>query len=399
MLLADYLHLATTSIRFSRMRSFLTALGIAVGIAAVVLLTALGGGMQQYILQQFTQFGSNIIAINPGKSTTLGISGALFSSVRPLSIDDAEALRRIQGVETAVPVVQGNSPLEAGNRTRWTTVLGVNHEMPQTFRLYVATGRFLPDDSARQARNLAVIGAKIQAELFPDTNPLGQRIRIGQERFRVIGVMESKGQILGFDMDDTVYVPVARAMALFNREGLMEIDLLYKSGADEKQILKQVKTTLTQRHGSEDVTITSQTDMLKTLGSILNILKAVVAGIGSISLLVGGVGILTIMSIAVNERTGEIGLLRALGASRQQVTHLFLLEAATLAGLGGIAGMLAGIGVAWLLHVFIPAMPVQIDWSYVLLAESVAVVTGLAAGFAPARRASGLPPVEALRNE
>lgn len=399
MLLRDYLHLALTSIRFSRMRSFLTALGIAVGITSVVLLTALGGGVQQYILQQFTQFGSNIIAINPGKSTTLGLSGALFSTVRPLSIDDAEALRRIQGIETSVPVIQGNSPVEFGSRTRWTTILGLNHEAPQTWKLKVATGRFLPDDSAQQARNLVVIGAKINAELFAGMNPLGQRIRIGQERFRVIGVMESKGQILGFDMDDAVYIPVTRAMSLFNREGLMEIDVLYQSGADESRILKRIKAILIQRHGGEDVTITSQTDMLQTLGSILTILKAVVAAIGSISLLVGGVGILTIMSIAVNERTGEIGLLRALGASRQQVTQLFLLEAATLAGLGGVAGLLTGLGIAWLLHAVIPAMPVQIDWLYVLLAESIAIATGLIAGFAPARHASSLPPVDALRSE
>ncbi|MDD5391545.1 MAG: ABC transporter permease [Thiothrix sp.] len=399
MLLADYLHLATTSIRFSRMRSFLTALGIAVGITAVVLLTALGSGVQQYILNQFTQFGAHIIAINPGKSSTLGVSGAMISSVRPLSIEDADSLRRIQGVQTSVPVVQGNSPVEAGERTRWTTVLGVNHETPQTWQLPVASGQFLPDDAARQARNLAVIGAKIRSELFPNSNPLGQHIRIGQERFRVIGVMESKGQILGFDMDDAVYIPTARALALFNREGLMEVDVLYQPGADETNIIKQIKIILNQRHGAEDITITSQSDMLKTLGSILTILKAVVAGIGSISLLVGGVGILTIMSIAVNERTGEIGLLRALGASRQQVTRLFLLEAAALAGLGGIAGMVVGISIAWLLHAAMPSMPVKIDWLYVLLAESVAIVTGLLAGFAPAQRASALPPVDALRSE
>ncbi len=399
MLLRDYIYLASTSIRFSRMRSVLTALGIAVGIAAVVLLTALGSGAQQYILHQFTQFGANIIAINPGKSSTLGVSGAMISNVRPLSLDDADSLRRIAGVQTAVPVVQGNSPVEADKRTRWTTVLGLNHEAPQTWQLRVASGNFLPAESTQQARNLAVIGAKIRSELFPNQNPLGQHLRIGEERFRVVGVMESKGQILGFDMDDAVYIPVARAMALFNREGLMEIDVLYQSGTNEAGIIRQIKALLMQRHGTEDVTITSQTDMLKTLGSILTILKAVVAGIGSISLLVGGVGILTIMSIAVNERTGEIGLLRALGASHRQVTQLFLLEAAALAALGGVAGMLIGIGIALLLHIAIPAMPVQIDWLYVLLAELVAICTGLLAGFAPAQKASRLPPVDALRSE
>ena len=395
----DYFYLASTSIRFNRMRSVLTALGIAVGIAAVVLLTALGSGAQQYILKQFTQFGANIIAINPGKSSTLGVSGAMISNVRPLSLDDADSLRRITGVQTAVPVVQGNSPVEADKRTRWTTVLGLNHEAPQTWQLHIASGNFLPAESTQQARNLVVIGAKIRSELFPNQNPLGQHLRIGQERFRVVGVMASKGQILGFDMDDAVYIPVARAMALFNREGLMEIDVLYQSGANEAGIIHQIKTLLAQRHGTEDVTITSQTDMLKTLGSILNILKAVVAGIGSISLVVGGVGMLTIMSIAVNERTGEIGLLRALGASRRQVTQLFLLEAAALAALGGVAGMLIGIGIALLLHVAIPAMPLQIDWLYVLLAELVAIFTGLLAGFAPAQKASALPPVDALRSE
>jgi putative ABC transport system permease protein len=399
MQLADYLNLSMSSIRFSPMRSFLTALGIAVGISAVVLLTALGGGVQHYILKQFTQFGAHIIAINPGKSSTLGVSGAMISSVRPLSLEDAQSLRRIQGVQTSVPVVQGNSPVEVGKRTRWTTVLGLNHEAPQTWQLRVASGQFLPDDASQQARNLAVIGARVRQELFPDSNPLGQPIRIGQERFRVVGVMEAKGQILGFDMDDAVYIPVARAMSLFNRNGLMEIDVLYQAGAHEAGIIAHIKQLLIQRHGTEDMTITSQTDMLKTLGSILDILQAVVAGIGSISLLVGGVGILTIMSIAVNERTGEIGLLRALGASRQQVTRLFLLEAATLAGLGGIAGLLVGMGIAGLLQLAVPAMPVKIDWLYVLLAEGVAVATGLLAGFAPAQRASSLPPADALRSE
>lgn len=399
MYLRDYLHLTRTSIRFSLKRSLLTSLGIMIGIASVVLLTSLGGGAQQYILGQFTQFGTHIIAVTPGKSSTLGISGAAISNVRPLRIEDAEALNRLQGIETAVPVVQGNAPVEAGKRNRWTTVLGINHQTPQTWQLRVATGQFLPKESAQQARNLAVLGAKTRDELFPGRNALGQHIRIGQERFRVIGIMEAKGQILGFDMDDMVYIPVARALSLFNRDSLMEIDILYKAGMDEQHITRSIRDTLIRRHGTEDFTIVNQSDILGTLDAILNLLKAVVAAIGSISLLVGGVGILTIMSIAVNERTREIGLLRALGAARHQVTRLFLLEAAALAALGGLAGLLLGIGLTWLLHLLFPAMPVQIDWFYVLLAEGIAITTGLFAGFAPARRASALPPVDALRNE
>ena len=396
---ADYILLAATSLKFNRMRSFLTALGITVGIAAVVLLTSLGGGAREYILGQFSQFGAHIIAINPGKTSTVGISGALISNVRPLSLDDAISLEQLNGVLTAVPAVQGNLPVEAGNRSRWTMVLGVNHQAPQTWQFKVAQGQFLPDEPPEQARNLAVIGHKIKQELFPDINPLGKRIRIGQERYRVIGVMEEKGQILGIDMDDAVYIPANRGMALFNQESLMEIDILYRAGWNEDRLVKAIKKHLIRRHGAEDFTINTQSDILGTLGSILDILTAVVAGLGSISLIVGGVGIFTIMSIAVNERIREIGLLRALGASRAQVTWLFLLEAAILSGLGGIVGMLTGLSIAWLLHAFIPALPVNVEWNYVLLAELTAILTGMIAGLLPARRAATLPPVDALRNE
>ncbi len=395
----DYSILAFSSLRFSRLRTYLTALGIAVGIAAVVLLTALGGGAQEYMLGQFTQFGAHIIAINPGKTSTMGISGAIISNVRPLSLEDAESLRNLRNIRTSVPVVQGNLPVERGNRTRWTVVIGVNHEVPQTWKMKVAQGRFLPDESAEQARSLAVIGDKIKQELFPYTNPLGKFIRIGQERYRIVGVMEHKGQVLGFDMDDIVYIPIYRAMSLYNRESLMEIDVLYAAGRDEKPIVEKIKQRLIKRHSKEDFTITSQTDILGTLGKILTILTAVVAGLGSISLLVGGVGIFTIMSIAVNERIKEIGLLRALGASRRQVTLLFLLEAAVLSGLGGIAGMLAGLGIAWLLNFIIPALPVSISWNYVILAEFIAIVTGMVAGLVPARKAAAMAPVDALRSE
>lgn len=395
----DYIRLAASSLQSNRMRSLLTSLGIMVGVAAVVLLTSLGGGVQHYILQQFSQFGAHIIAIVPGKASTLGISGAVISNVRPLTLDDAASLQTLNGVVTAVPVVQGNLPVEAGKLSRWTVILGVNHQTPQTWKFNIAQGQFLPDEPPEQARNLAVIGHKIKTELFPDSSPLGKRIRIGQDRFRVIGVMEKKGQILGFDMDDAVYIPVYRSMALFNRESLMEIDLLYLGGWDEANLVKRIKTHLIRRHGTEDFTINTQSDMLGTLDSILNILKAVIAGLGGISLIVGGVGIFTIMSIAVNERIREIGLLRALGASRQQVTSMFLLEATTLSALGGLSGLVLGLGVAGILQLLFPAMPVHVEWSYVLLAELIAILTGIIAGLLPARRAAALPPIEALRFE
>ncbi len=399
MRITDYFRLAFSSLHFSRMRSLLTALGIAVGIAAVILLTALGGGAREYILGQFTQFGTHIIGVSPGRTTTMGISGAVISNVRPLSIEDAESLRKIKGIRTSVPVSQGNAQVEAGKRSRWVYVIGVNHEVPQTWQINLGQGQFLPHDPQQQARNLAVIGHRLKQELFPDSNPLGQRIRIGQQRFRVIGVMESKGQVLGFDLDDAVYIPVNRALSLFNRDSLMEIDLLYDGNFDEQTIVKAIKKRLIERHGREDFTIITQNDMLQTLGSILDLLTAVVAALGGISLLVGGVGIFTIMSIAVNERIREIGLLRALGASQSQISLLFLLEAATLSGVGGLAGMAAGLSIAWILHLMIPALPVAIAWDYLLLAGIIAIVTGVFSGLLPAHRAAALPPIDALRSE
>ena len=399
MLAADYSKLALSALRFSRLRTLLTALGIAVGIAAVVLLTALGGGVQQYILHQFTQFGSHIIGVNPGKKSTLGLSGAVISNIRPLTVEDARDLLKLRDVRTAVPVVQGYLPVEHGHRSRWTNILGVNHQTPETWSLRVARGAFLPDVGRGAARSVAVLGAKLARELFPGESPLGRRIRIGQERYRVLGVMAPKGQILGFDMDDMAYIPVEKALALFNRDSLMEIDLLYRPDREENAVIEAVRQRLIQRHGDEDFTITSQADMLSTLGSIMGILKAVVAGLGGISLLVGGIGIFTIMSIAVNERISEIGLLRALGASKTQILRLFLIEAALLAALGGLAGLLLGLGVALAAHWLIPALPLDIAWDYVLLAEVIAVATGLVSGLLPAQRAAGMQPVDALRHE
>jgi putative ABC transport system permease protein len=244
-----------------------------------------------------------------------------------------------------------------------------------------------------------VLGSKVRDELFGIENPLGQRIRIGGERFRIIGIMESKGQMLGFDLDDAVYVPAARALAMFDRESLMEIDLLYAPGTNADEIVKKVKQLLIARHGSEDFTITTQEQMLDVLGSVLNILTLAVGTLGGISLLVGGVGILTIMIIAVSERTAEIGLLRAIGAGRRQILTLFLGEAVVLASIGGFAGLVIGTGGAWLLGAAVPALPTHTRWSYVLLAEMLAAFIGLLAGILPAYRAANLDPIEALRAE
>jgi putative ABC transport system permease protein len=399
MLAVDLIRLATGAVLSQKMRSLLTALGIGVGVASVVLLTSIGEGVHRFVLAEFTQFGTNLIGVTPGKTTTVGLSGAMISNVRPLSIEDAEALERLPRVRAVVPVVQGNALVEAGKRSRRSMIIGAGARVPDVWQMRVASGRFLPDDDPRAARALAVLGSKMRRELFPSRSPLGQRIRIAGERYRVIGVMEPKGQLLGFDLDDTVYIPAGRALGMFNRESLIEVDLLYAAEARAEELAEQVRELLSARHGREDFTITTQKQMLEVLGSILDLLTLAIAALGGISLFVGAVGILTIMTIAVSERTSEIGLLRSLGAERRQVLGLFLAEAVVLAGLGGGGGLLLGLGGASLLELLVPALPVHTPWTYVAAAETLAVFVGLLAGVVPAIRAAHLDPVEALRAE
>ncbi|OGT87820.1 MAG: peptide ABC transporter permease [Gammaproteobacteria bacterium RIFOXYA12_FULL_61_12] len=396
---ADLINHSFTALRAGRVRSFLTMLGIAVGIAAVVVLTAVGEGVQRYVLREFTQFGANLIAVTPGKTETFGVSGAMVSNVRPLSLDDARSLERVPGIEAVVPVVQGNAAVEAGRMSRRSMILGVGSRVPDVWSMHPALGRFLPSDDFTAARGYAVLGSKMGEELFPDRSALGERIRIGSESYRVVGVMERKGQMLGFDLDDTVYIPTSRAMAMFDRESLMEIDLLYSAGLSSGPVAEQVKRHLKERHGAEDFTVVTQDQMLEVLGDILGVLTIAIGGLGGISLLVGGVGILTIMTITVNERRGEVGLLRALGARRRQVLILFLLDAVTLAGVGGLIGLGLGIGLALLAGALLPALPVSISWFYATMAEVIALLVGLASGVAPAMHAARLDPVEALRAE
>jgi len=395
----DFLSMTATSLLAHRMRSFLTALGIAVGIAAVVLLTSIGEGLHQFVLAEFTQFGTTLVGINPGKATTSGTSMGVFGTERPLTIEDSEALKRLPFAQAVVPVVQGNAEVEAGNLRRRTTIYGTGAEMPEAFSMKVKSGRFLPADDPTAPRAFAVLGSKLRQELFRDRNPLGQRITISGNRFLVIGVMESRGSVLGFDLDDTVYIPAARALSLFNNETLFEIDVMYDEATPVTRVVKGIRDTLAARHGKDDVTITTQQQMLDVLGSVLNVLTFAVAAIGAISLLVGAIGIVTIMTIAINERTNEIGLLRALGARQSQVLGLFLGEAIVLATVGGLSGLILGAGLAALLHLALPALPVHTPLIYVALAEATAVVIGLAAGVIPARRAALLDPVEALRSE
>lgn len=396
----ELLSLAAGSLLSYRLRSSLNVLGIVIGIAAVILLTSIGQGAREYIVRQFTQFGTNLIAVQPGKLRTTGVPGAFTGTVRKLTLDDLDALRRLPGVEGVVPLALGTARVEAGERGRNVMVYGVSSEVPRVWKFGVRHGRFLPPGDLRRAAPVAVLGTRLKRELFGEASALGEHVRIGGQRFLAIGVMEPKGRFLNFDLDDTVFIPVAAAQRLFNRDDLVEIDVLFSDAWEADRVVEAIRRTMTERHGGEeDFTIITQKEMLDVLGRIFDIVSMSVGGMGGISLLVGAIGILTMMWISVNERTAEIGLAKAIGARPADILALFLVEAALLSVAGGAVGIVAGIGLARLLAWLLPGLPMETPASFVLAALGVSLLVGLASGALPARRAASLDPIDALRAE
>lgn len=397
--LQDVLKLTAGAVRAHRLRTVLTMLGIAIGTASVILLTSIGEGLHVFILKQFTQFGTNLLGIYPGKTETFGMP-SIATTTRKLTLEDAEELARIRGVEKLVPVCFGSARVESINRARSVFLYGVNSEIPSVWQFHVRQGSFLPPGDVHRGAPVVVLGPKLKNEIFGAENALGRYVHIGGRRFQVIGILESKGQMLGFDLDDAAYIPVALALKLFNKDGLNEIDVLFSQAQQADAVIERIKTLMKERHdGEEDFTIVSQTDMLASLNNILNIITMAVGAIAAISLLVGSVGILTMMWITVNERVSEIGLEKALGAEPSQILFLFLTEAALLSTAGGFLGVLAGLSIAQLLGALLPALPVEVPTIYVVLSLVVSVLVGLASGVLPARRAAQLDPLEALRAE
>ncbi len=400
MTFADLLRFVAGALRGQRLRSFLSALGVGIGVAAVILLTSLGEGTREYVVSQFTQFGTNLMGINPGKVKTFGMPGVFGGTTHKLTVDDAEAIRHLPGVVRVVPLAMGQARVEGNGRGRSVFIYGVNHEATAAWRFTVAQGGFLPPMDPHRRGSFAVLGPKLGRELFGEASPLGRRVRIGGWSLRVIGIMAPKGQLLGFDLDDAAYIPVGTAMALFNLDELNEIDVLAASSAAIQPVKERVRQLLIQRHrGEEDFTITTQDEMLATFGRVIGVITIAVSGIAGISLLVGAMGILTIMWISVHERTSEIGILRAIGVRRKTIERIFLVEAVLLAVAGGAGGLATGLGLAGLARLLVPGLPVATPAFAIVAAVVMSLAVGILSGWVPARRAAALDPIEALREE
>jgi putative ABC transport system permease protein len=397
---SDLIRLSSGAMRGHPLRSVLSMLGIAIGVAAVIMLTSLGEGARRYMVTQFSQFGTNVLQVNPGKTETHGIPGAFGGTTRKLTIDDSEALSRLPVVDFVVPIAMGQARVEGGGRGRSVLVFGSTSDLPEVLKFGVGQGRFLPEGDPRRGAQVAVLGPTLKLELFGEENALGRFVRIAGSRLRVIGVMEPKGQILGRDIDDAAYIPVATAMRLFNLDEVQEIQILFPHVGLTDETVRATRELLIERHrGEEDFTIISQAEMLSVFGRVMDTLTLGVAVIASISLLVGSIGIFTMMWISVGERVSEIGLMRALGATGRQVSNIFLCEALMLTMLGGIAGLAFGFLTTLVLRLAMPEFPAGAPLEYVLAAIGVSVVAGLLSGVGPARRAADLTPVDALRTE
>jgi putative ABC transport system permease protein len=392
---------AVESLATNKLRSALTLLGIIIGVMAVIMLVSVAEGAKRYITQELSGLGSNLLIITAGKSQTSGGPPIIGEGTRKLTYDDAVALVHASNNRYEIaPIVLGGSKIRYGSRSRDATVVGTTYAHQKVRNIYVEVGRFLSDEDVEARHRVVALGRTVARELFGELNPLGKLVRIADMRFRVIGIMEHKGVILGFDFDNLVFIPVRTGLELYDTDRLLEILVAAPSEAEISRVTAEVMRMLTRRHeNKEDFTVTSQDAMLTSLRKILNIFSWVLGAIAAISLLVGGIGIMNIMLVSVGERTREIGLRKAVGARRRDILWQVLFEALALSVVGGLVGICAGAGGAVAVGMIFPALPVDVSWWSIWLAFSFAVCVGIFFGVYPARKAAWLDPIAALRYE
>ncbi|WP_419662159.1 peptide ABC transporter, permease protein [Desulfosarcina variabilis str. Montpellier] len=380
------------------LRSGLMLLAMAIGVAAVVLLASLGESTRLYVTNQFSTLGTHLLIILPGRSETVGGPPPMMGQTpRDLTIADAMALTRSTAVRRVAPIVVGSAPVSVGSLEREITILGSNAELLPIRNMTLAVGRFIPAGDVSRSEAVCVLGHKAKKELFGNRSPLGRFVRIGQRRFRVIGTLSKKGQSLGVDIGDVAIIPVASATALFNTDTLFRVLVQARHRESIDRARKEILSIIRDRHdGEDDVTVITQDALLATFDRILRTLTLSVAGIAAISLAVAGILIMNVMLIAISQRTGEIGLLKAIGATHGQVMALFLVESTLLSLTGTVAGlMFSMMGVGVLQRLF-AQFPMTVPGWALVAAVTTALLTGIIFGLLPARRAARLDPVMAL---
>ncbi|MBV8667327.1 MAG: ABC transporter permease [Burkholderiaceae bacterium] len=396
---ADTLSFARAAATANPMRTALMVLAMAIGVAAVVVLTALGDGARRYVMEQFSSIGTNLVIVLPGRSQTGGFNpaNAITNTPRDLTLDDALALQRAPAAKVVAPVVIGTSEISVNGKLREAVVAGVTSQYIAVRKLSLAHGRFLSDTDWHHGAPEAVIGSKIASEMFGSEQALGQLVRIGDRRFRVIGIMGQSGQGLGMNTDELIFLPTALAEAMFDTNTLFRIIIEAQDRDAIEPAKAQAAAIIKQRHeGEEDVTVITQDAVLATFDRLLGTLTLGVGGIAAISLAVAGILVMNVMLVSVTQRTAEIGLLKAIGAGSGAIRMIFLSEAVMLSLAGAVVGYLLGQGGAAVIRQLYPTLPAwPPNWA-VLAALLTAVATGLIFGVMPARRAARMDPVLAL---
>ncbi len=389
MTLADTLQTSFKTVVSYRVRSLLIILAMALGVAAVVVLTALGDGARNYVINQFSSIGTNLLVVLPGRAETSGsfLGAVLGQTPRDLTLKDAQLLGRLPQVRRYAPLNVGAAELSAANRLREVTVLGSTANLIPIRHMKLAQGSFLAHGTERNAQ--IVLGAKIANEFFPRSQTIGQRVRLGDNRFLVSGVLASQGESMGFNTDEIVIIPIDYAQALFNTTSLFRI--LIESAK------QAILATMRQSHdGEDDTTVITQDAILATFDRVLQALTLAVAGIAAISLIVAGILVMNVMLVSVNQRTAEIGLLKAIGATSTDIRRLFFAEAVWLSLAGAILGFLLGQFGSLMLRLAYPQLPAWAPAWASIAGILVALITGILASLLPASQAARLDAVKAL---
>lgn len=399
MRLIDLIRYTFLALRRQRFRSVMLLIAVGLGVAAVIVLTAVGEGARGYVMGEFAFLGNNTIVMFPGrKETTGGMPPVTGTAARAITLEEVEVLgRTVPGVTSLAPIVMGNGPVSYKSRERESIVVGTTAAFFTIRQLQISQGTVLPDLALSEGKSVAVLGQKLKAELFDNRRAIGQWVRLRDYRFRVIGVMAGTGDSFGADLSEAIFVPVAAAQSVFNIHGLFRVMMKVRDNYRVEEVKSDVSKRMQELHeGEQDVTVVSPDAMLSTFDDILRALTLGVAGIAAISLVVAGILVMNVTLMSVKQRTAEIGLLKAIGAPATQVRTLFLSEAALIATAGALLGMLMGrLLVAAGRHLY-PSIPFATPAWAMWAALGLAVGTALVFAWLPAQQAARLEPVDAL---
>ena len=404
MLLKECFGMAVNALLAKRLRSLLTMLGIIIGVGAVIAMVSIGMGVRTSVADSFASLGSNMLIIMPGSTNHGGVRGAAGSR-KSLKYDDAKAIEsKIKGIDYVSPTVSSSYQVVNGNLNWNTSVEGVTPELMQIRALKVENGSFISASDMNKRSRVAVIGPTVAANLFGAENPVGQNIRINNQPFKVIGITASKGQSIGQDQDDVIYIPLTTAQErMLAITHIHSVNIQVSSPEKMDQVQAEIENLLRQRHHiragmEDDFTVRNMTSLMESFTENTNMITLLLGSIASISLLVGGIGIMNIMMVSVTERTREIGIRKALGATSSNVLMQFMIESMVIGIVGGVIGIASGILLSKAIGAF-GGLTTTVDILPVLVSFSFAVGIGLFFGIYPARKAAHLDPMDALRYE